>query len=556
MNKMWGFIYNMEDIGILNEILSGEDCQIIHLSYTSQFGFVFKMVYPGKTEILKTYILVDSDKSSKGRDFELPNYVDLNLAKDLEDKEIDPYDELPGHVKRMETISNFTREAQIQNDVYNASINNGPLCPEIYGSYILYHEIATAFLESLKTKCQEQLEGENMIQYLQNNLHRYDLGIIRMEYAEGYITFREAPENQLLEEKIQLTKLKNKLPTEEIQKLTEKIQLLIEINRPFYENVIYANIRLLMEAGYMHLDLNPGNVMVRGDDVLLIDFGKSKSITDIKKNDFTNISKIIEKIPLEPDDIKSMISFINSIDDIENDSSLFQENFVSRLSNPGESYQNITNKLNKRENKTVSPKYGQLQQILQNTAVSSNSPQTNHVFGFIGSESPSSPESNKRSSLFGFESPPSSLESNKRENKTVSPKYGQLQQILQNTAVSINSPQTNHVFGFIGSESPSSPESNKRSSLFGFESPPSSLESNKRSPLFVSESSVKRIGLSRNSDVENIPKNIFLGTPPTKPRGGAKKSKKTKRKPLHNKRKSKTHKNKSNKKRVKLISKK
>jgi len=165
-----------------------------------------------------------------------------------------------------------------------------------------------------------------------------------------------------------------------------------------------------MEAGYMHLDLNPGNVMVRGHDVLLIDFGKSKSITDIKKNDFTNISKIIKKKPLEPDDIKSMISFINRFDAIENVSSLFQQNFVSRLSNPGESYQNITNKLNERENKTVSPKYGELQQILQNTAVSSNSPQTNHVFGFIGSESP---ESNKRSSLFGFESP-SSPESNKR----------------------------------------------------------------------------------------------------------------------------------------------
>jgi len=59
MNKMWGFIYNMEDIGELNEILSGEDCQIIPLSYTSQFGFVFKMIYSGKTEILKTYILAD-----------------------------------------------------------------------------------------------------------------------------------------------------------------------------------------------------------------------------------------------------------------------------------------------------------------------------------------------------------------------------------------------------------------------------------------------------------------------------------------------------------------
>ena len=53
-----------------------------------------------------------------------------------------------------------------------------------------------------------------------------------------------------------------------------------------------------------------------------------------------------------------MISFINSFDAIENDSCLFQQNFVSRLSNPGESYQNITNKLNERENKTISPPRG------------------------------------------------------------------------------------------------------------------------------------------------------------------------------------------------------
>jgi hypothetical protein len=500
MNKMWGFIYNMGDIGELNQILSRRDCQIIPLSYTSQFGFVFNMIYSGKTEILKTYILVDSDNSSEGREFELPNYIDVKLDNKIKTHEviINAYDDLPGHVKRMETISNFTREAQIQNDVYNASINNGSLCPEIYGSYILYHEIATAFLESLKTKCQQQSEeGINMIQYLQNNLGRYDLGIIRMEYAEGYITFREAERNQTL-----------------------------------YENVIYANIRLLMETGYMHLDLNPGNVMVRGDDVLLIDFGKSKSITDIKKKDFTNISKIIEKEILEPKDIQSMISFINRFDAIENDSSLFQQNFVSNLSNPEASYQNIANKLNERENKTISPKYGELLQILQNTAVSSNSSQTNHVFGFIGSQSH---PSTKRSSLFGSESPPSTKRS---------------------SLFGSESPPLNKRSSLFGSESP---PSTKRSSLFGSESPPSNKSPPKRrgDSLFRYESPPKRTEIFRDPDSENSDPNIFsFYTNLPRTPGGAKKSKKKKRKLLHNKRISKTRKNKSNKKRVKLISKK
>lgn len=419
----------MGDIGKLNEILSGEDCQIIPLSYTSQFGFVFKIVYQDKTEILKTYILVDSNQSSEGRDFELPNYIDVNMANELKGKELDPFDDLPGHVKRMETISNFTKEAQIQREVYNASINNSPLCPEIYDSYILDYINAIEVLELLKNKCREQLEGEKMIQYLQDNLNRYKLGIIRMEYAEGYTTFRQAEKNQTL-----------------------------------YENVIYANIRLLMETGYLHLDLNPGNVMVRRDEVLLIDFGKSKSIDDIKKYDFSVILEIIKKESLEQKDIISIIYLINRFDAIENDSSLFQQNFVSNLSNHKTSYQNIANKLNERENKTVSPNYKTLQTQPQNTVVSSNS-SLNSVF-----------------SLFG----------------------------------------------------PSSP-SNKRGSLFGDESPP------------------KRKSLSHDSHYENINPNhnMYLSTPPTTPRGGAKKSKKTKRRSLHNKR---TSKKRQNKKRVKLIS--
>ena len=430
----------MGDIGELNNILSGEDCQIIPLSYTSQFGFVFKMIYQGKTEILKTYILVDltniqSEQLGKKKQkkmsiddncFKLSNYIDVASMG----KARDPWaEEEPGYGKRAESIENFIKEATIQNEVYNTSINNGPLCPEIYGSYIVDYINANTLLELLKTKCRGQLEGDKMIQYLQDNLHRNDLGIIRMEYAEGYTTFRDAAENQTL-----------------------------------CENVIYANIRLLMETGYMHLDLNPGNVMVRDNEVLLIDFGKTKDIIEIiqtfgKKNveDFERIREIVIKQTLKSIDIGTIIDFIIKceedylvdLDELNRgNKGLFYINFVSNLSNHKTSYQNIANKLNERENKTVSPKYGVL---LQNTNRSDSSP------------------SNKRGSLFGDESPP------------------------------------------------------------------------------------KRKSLSHDSHYENINPNhnMYLSTPPRTPRGGAKKSKKTKRKPLHNKR---TSKKRQNKKRVKLIS--
>jgi hypothetical protein len=531
----------MEDIGVLNQILSG-DCQIIPLSYTSQFGFVFNMIHPNNTEILKIYILANIENiqnqevgkkkqkkmSIDDKYFELPNYIDLASMN----IKVGPFDDEPGYGKRAESRENFIREATIQNEVYNTSINNGRLCPEIYGSYIVDNNRASAFLELLKTKCREQLEGENMIKYLQNNLHRYDLGIIRMEYAEGYITFREAPENQTL-----------------------------------YENVIYANIRLLIENGYMHLDLNPGNVMVRVDEVLLIDFGKTKDIIEIiqtfgKKNgeDFERIREIVSKPDLTVTDIETIIDFIIKCEedylydlDVLNrrNEGLFYINFVNKLSDSTSSYQKIAKNLNDRKNKTISPKYGellQILQILQNTAVRSNSSQTNHVFGFIGSESP---PSNKIGSLFGSESSPSSPES------------------PQNTAVSSNSSQTKHVFGLFGSESPLS---NNRGSLFGSESPPPNKSPPKRrgdglfeyeSPpkrrgdgLFEYESPPKRTEIFRDPDSENSDPNIFsfYNNLPRTPVGGAKKSKKQKRKPLHNKRRSKTRKNKSNKKRVKLIS--
>ena len=357
--------------------------------------------------------------------FKLSNYIEFASMG----KARDPWaEEEPGYGKRAESIENFIKEATIQNEVYNTSINNGPLCPEIYGSYIVDYINANTLLELLKTKCRGQLEGENMIEYLQDNLHRNHLGIIRMEYAEGYTTFREATKNPTL-----------------------------------YENVIiYSNIRLLMETGYMHLDLNPGNVMVRDNEVLLIDFGKTKDIIEIiqtfgKKNveDFERIREIVIKQTLESIDIGTIIDFIIKCEedylyDLDalnrGNKGLFHINFVSNLSDTETSYQNIANKLNERENKTISPKYGVL---LQNTNRSNSSP-INSVFGFSGQ---------------------------------------------------------------------------------------SSTQSNERG--------------SSDSDSENIHPNIFLGTRFTRHKGGAKKSKKTKRKPLHNKRRSKKR---QNKKRVKLIS--
>ena len=194
--------------------------QITALSYRSAFGFIFLMTDTNNVKkVLKVYFLDPlAGENTEGRDFELPNYINVELAQKPKAKIAESgFADDDGYPKRVESTSNFNKEAQIQKEVYEASSSNGPLCPQIYDSYIVENNESHVFLEGLLEKCgNEDVEDKNMIQYLIKYKRRYDIGCILMEYAEGY-TISTADNS---------------------------------------ENVIYANIRLLLETGYLHLDLN------------------------------------------------------------------------------------------------------------------------------------------------------------------------------------------------------------------------------------------------------------------------------------------------------------
>ena len=273
--------------------------QINALSYRSAFGFIFLMNDTNNVKkVLKVYFLDPrADEDTEGTDFELgKEYIEYS--------------------KRVESTFNFNKEVEIQKEVYLASSSNGPLCPQIYDSYIVDNQDST-FLKELLKKCGNDKEAQNMIQYLIDNINgRYDIGCILMEYAEGY-TISSAANS---------------------------------------ENVIYANIRLLLETGSLHLDLNYGNVMVSGENVRLIDFGKSKKILDLLKSDkdrecFNIIQNIAIKNEYAFNDIASLIECINYFDKKYGvEYNLFQQNFVG---NTNTSYENIAVKLNVRENKII-----------------------------------------------------------------------------------------------------------------------------------------------------------------------------------------------------------
>ncbi len=456
-----------EYINILNDVV-GIRC----ISYKSHFGFIFLITYAsGEEKLLKAYILdPNAGYNTESQEFELPNYINVELAqKPIEPTkpsvfgfadDDDEYD--VGESKRIESLVNFDKEADIQKNVYETSKKNGPLCPEIYNHFSLISGQAIDLLNQLNQKHKDEESG-NMIQYLIKNIKYHHLGIIVMEYAKDYQTFDKSRQSQSL-----------------------------------YENAIYTNLRLLLETGYLHLDLNYGNVMVRGEnDIYLIDFGKSKKLVDLVKSDkdtecFNIIKKIAIKNEYKVADISSLIECINYFDKkygVDNwGDNLFKQNFINKLTyikltDIEQSYQNIANKLNSRTNKPIHPS---IMNEIRNDSSNSNKKVNSNIVG--------SPE-------------------------TLIPK---------------------NVFK-INSMLYSSPPSIKGNNSLGDDEniDPNRMEIDSTTPLH----STPPIGLSTPS------KGLRgFSTPSKGPRGGTKRKHKNKSK--------KTRMNKSNKKRVKLISKK
>lgn len=314
-----------QDINILNNVV-GIRC----ISYKSHFGFIFLITYAsGEEKLLKAYILdPNAGYNTESQEFELPNYINVELAQKPKQQpkisvfgfadDDDEYD--VGESKRIESLVNFDKEADIQKNVYETSKKNGPLCPEIYHHFTLKSSEAIDLLNQLN-QIDKDKESGNMIQYLIKNIKYHHLGIIVMEYAKDYQTFDKSSQSQSL-----------------------------------YENAIYTNLRLLLETGYLHLDLNYGNVMVRGEnDIYLIDFGKSKKLVDLVKSDkdtecFNIIQNISSKNEYEVEDISSLIECINYFDrkyGVDNwGDNLFKQNFINKLTDIEQSYQNIAIKLN------------------------------------------------------------------------------------------------------------------------------------------------------------------------------------------------------------------
>ena len=478
------------------------------LSDKSQYGNVYLYDHNGIRFVLKVSVLTN-DKSLDDPMLPIPyQYTEKGNNFSIQ--------------KRIDLYSNFNKEAETQNNVYQNSYKK-PLCPKLIDFYSIDNfDDQIAFLVKLEQISYQY--AKNTIDNFLKNIYfefekKYKLGVIAMEYTDGYIP------------------------------LSSFIGTLIENEKKeIYENIICNAIRLLNETNQIHCDLNYGNIMVKDiNDILFLDFARMEQNKMEFKQNFAKkdiediISKIIEidkKYQKKIDALHDNVFGTTIIDELDNLDS--EKNYYANIAEKLNTFYVNNPKNNKSKEDTVNKldiENGYISKLVKDNSKDMEK-KLKYLNNFI----------NKNREKI-HKSPPKRDKSNDKRDKyssqsSLTDRFSSLMdEFDEDTISSPNTEHTEHNGAFrfalpknINEDSfvrLSPSPSKKRRSLFGDETPP------------------KKIDLSHS---ENINPNIFsfnLGTPPRTPRGGAKKSKKTKRKPIHNKRRSKKR---QNKKRVKLIS--
>ena len=255
----------------MNEMINNA-VKIECVSYTSLEGFIFiievneadalfngldvqsKFEKPITTILLKFVMIHNSVTSTKPTN---------DITFTIEDKRIH---------KRISSKRAFTNEINIQYNVYKntLSYNNIPICPSIiYNNVLTGVPQTNKYLFNIRSKLYKLYgpndEGNIALQVINQLIKLYngrripDLGIICMEFADGYET---------------LDTYMNEIEANKIQKCDKCISA-----------VIVNIIRLFICCGIIHLDLHTKNIMINKElqKSLLIDFGVIQKFTDYEK---------------------------------------------------------------------------------------------------------------------------------------------------------------------------------------------------------------------------------------------------------------------------------
>jgi serine/threonine protein kinase len=231
----------------------------------------------------------------------------------------------------------FEKEKNIQLDIYKKTLesNNIPICPSIIYYDVIPNkpdsEILTIFNNKIKEKTEyarkmdtnnskdphistnlrEMIITQKVIEEIlkyKNKLSIVEVGIIGMEYANGYTTFDNYLDN-----------------IKKDQRHIKGIYNSLECGKHCIciANIIINIIRLFISTGIIHMDLHVNNIMVNLEEQksLLIDFGFYKKIVDTKQcNEDINVSNnsiIYKRVIKQKGRLYGVINeYINSVDAI------------------------------------------------------------------------------------------------------------------------------------------------------------------------------------------------------------------------------------------------
>jgi len=298
---------------LLLDILEKPDTEIEIISTYSLSGFIFKISNNGKSYIMK--IVVISPEKEKLLTICMKNIPELVTYNVVRGMKIIKYQD-----KVTETQKQFVNEIQTQYFIYFESKkgSRNPICPKIVYNKIYDNELSKSFLDKMRNKIEDNkhisIDGYlyeygkltkktvnsslkiNLFNSLTDELKKnkdYQLGIILMEEFENSITFEYY--------------------------LKKKGQMEGPILSHIYSKIIY----LFLIVRIINYDMHEGNILIKNDDVTLIDFGRIIKFI-IQSNDDSNpftenekeyVNKLINDLIEEFFEINSLQPRKEQIDD-------------------------------------------------------------------------------------------------------------------------------------------------------------------------------------------------------------------------------------------------
>jgi hypothetical protein len=155
----------------------------------------------------------------------------------------------------------FLDEARVQQRIFTDSIVGGrqPLCPGISGFCLFDNKNAKEFLKKLSSFSSVDADAKIMIERLLgivNMTNQLGIGCIEMENIVGSITLGEFNDECDFDD----------LTGDEID---------------IFSTLIAQLTRLYLISKKVHLDLHPGNILIQGHNVYIIDFGLLWETTEV-----------------------------------------------------------------------------------------------------------------------------------------------------------------------------------------------------------------------------------------------------------------------------------